>query len=152
MGRSVGSFPEARYSVTGELAYLPDSVGKLAKKLGLPVIVYVFHGHYLVNPVWGNGKKRKLPIMLERKYILTKEQLAALSTEEINEVIRKEMYYNEFEYQKQEGILIKEKYRAEGLHRILYKCPHCQMIQKLKEEWQECSKCGKKFYLFDDNW
>ncbi len=35
---------------------------------------------------------------------------------------------------------------------IRVKCPHCQMIQKLKEEWQECSKCGKKFYLFDDNW
>ncbi len=50
---------------------------------------------------------------------------------------------------RQVGVVgVSEQYPAE----IRVKCPHCQTIQKLKEEWQKCLKCNKKFYLFDDNW
>jgi DNA-directed RNA polymerase subunit RPC12/RpoP len=126
-------------------------VGKLAKILKLPVVVYLFHGHYLVNPTWGNGKKRKLPILFEKKYILSKEQLDTLSIDEINDVIRKEMHYNEFEYQKQQGILIKEKYRAEGIHKILYKCPHCASEFKMSSSnmFIKCTACDKE-YLYKE--
>ena len=54
-------------------------------------------------------------------------------------------------------ILIGLSFRRVGLvgiseEKMRVKCPHCTTIQQLKEEWQKCCNCGKKFYLFDDNW
>ena len=40
---------------------------------------------------------------------LTVEQIKNMSVEEINEVIQKEMEYNEYDYQKENNILIKKK-------------------------------------------
>lgn len=36
--------------------------------------------------------------------------------------------------------------------KIRVKCPYCQTIQKIEQEWQKCEKCNKRFYLFDDKW
>ncbi|MDR2867095.1 MAG: 1-acyl-sn-glycerol-3-phosphate acyltransferase [Acholeplasmatales bacterium] len=149
----VGIFPEARYSVTGELAVLPDSTGKICKSLGIPVVVMLFHGHYLVNPTWGNGKKRKLPIVCEQKLILTKEQVESLSLNEINAIIRQEMYYSEWEYQKQNNILIKEDFRAEGIDKILYKCPHCQTEMQMTSHGStiKCEHCKVEYFYHEDS-
>ena len=45
-------YPEARYSLVGTTAVLPDSLGKMAKLLGVPVVMLNMHGHYLNSPVW----------------------------------------------------------------------------------------------------
>ena len=64
------------------------------------------------------------------------------------EILRRELTYNEYEYQKEHNIIIDAPYRAEGLHHVLYKCPHC-----LKEEMTSkgekliCPACQKEWEL-----
>ena len=142
-------FPEARYTPDGTLCILPPAIGKLAKKNNVPVVVMLNHGNYLNLPFWTNFKFRKTPIRVEMKQILTAEEVAEKSVDEINEIIRKEMEYDEYKWQKENNIHIKEKYRAEGLNKILYQCPNCktehQMVSKGIHLY--CEACGKKWKM-----
>ena len=45
-------YPEARYSLCGTTAVLPDSLGKLCKMLGVPVVTLICHGHHVNSPFW----------------------------------------------------------------------------------------------------
>ena len=74
-----------------------------------------------------------------------------MSVEEINQKLKESFYYNEYEYQKENGILIKEETRAEGLHKILYKCPACRK-ESMASDGTElyCKECGKRWF-FEEN-
>jgi len=43
-------YPEARYSPDGTTAILPDSLGKMVKMQGVPVVVLLHHGNHLHTP------------------------------------------------------------------------------------------------------
>ncbi|MBQ1655460.1 MAG: 1-acyl-sn-glycerol-3-phosphate acyltransferase, partial [Bacteroidales bacterium] len=45
-------YPEARYSLCGTTAVLPESLGKLCRLLGVPVAVLICHGHHVNSPFW----------------------------------------------------------------------------------------------------
>lgn len=145
-------YPEARYSACGITAYLPDSLGKLVKMNKVPVVVVLHRGNHLHSPFWNFRKKRKVPLHTTMTQILTAEQVASMSVTEINAAIRKTMEYDEYRYQKENGILITEKYRAEGLHKVLYQCPHCLTESKMSSEGTEvfCIECGKRWNLNED--
>ena len=84
--------------------------------------------------------------------LLTPEQIKTMSVDEINEAVRKALTYDEYKYQKENGILIKETYRAEGLHKILYQCPHCLTEHKMASEGADifCTECNKRWHLNED--
>jgi DNA-directed RNA polymerase subunit RPC12/RpoP len=77
------------------------------------------------------------------------EDIEKMSVEEINEHIKKELEYNDYTYQKENHILIKEKYRAEGLHKILYKCAHCGKEFEMFTKGIElgCKECNSRWIL-----
>ena len=52
-------YPEARYSLVGTTAIIPDSLGKMAKMLKKPVVTLICHGNHLRQPVWNYLNKRK---------------------------------------------------------------------------------------------
>lgn len=151
-GDILGMYPEARYSPCGTRAFLPDSLGTLVKRNKMPVVAIVHRGNYLHAPFWNFRKKRKVPLHTTLTQILTTEQIEAMTPDEINKVIEDALYYNEYEYQKENGILITEPYRAEGMHKILYKCPHCMAESKMASQGAEiyCEECGKRWYLRED--
>ena len=72
-----------------------------------------------------------------------------MTAEEINAAVRKAMTYDEYKWQKSQGIEIKEDFRAEGLHKVLYQCPHCKTEHKMHSEGTElwCEECGKRWYM-----
>ena len=142
-------YPEARYSPSGTTSYLPDSLGQLIKMNKVPVVVCIHHGNYLHAPFWNFRKKRKVPLYSRYTQILTEEQIKSLSVEEINEALKKAFEYDDYKYQKENGILITEKYRAEGLHKILYKCPHCMAESKIVSSGAtlKCPDCGIEYHL-----
>ncbi len=117
-------YPEARYSLTGTTAILPDSLGKLVKMLKYPVVTLINHGHHLRQPVW-NLHKRHVKTRSDMTQILTKEDLHKLTIKEINKRINKAFQYDDYKYQIEEKIKIKYKDRAKNLHHILYMCPNC---------------------------
>ena len=146
-------YPEARYSPSGVTSYIPDSVGALVKQNKVPVVAVVHRGNYLFAPFWNFRRKRKgIPFHTTLTQILTTEDIEKLSVNEINEIIRKSLYYNDYEYQLEKGILIKDEDRAEGIHRILYQCPHCKAESKMDSKGSElfCTECGKRWTLNED--
>ncbi len=153
-GDVLSMYPEARYSPAGVTSYLPDSLGRLVKRAGAPVVVVIHHGNHLHSPFWNFRNKRRVPMHTVMKQVLTAEQLKDMSPEEINDVIRAEFAYDDYRYQKDNGILIKEKFRAEGLHKILYQCPHCMAESKMASKGTEifCTECGKRWEWQEDGY
>ena len=147
-------YPEARYSATGFTSFIPDSIGKLAKMCKVPVVVVIHHGNHLYTPFYDFRKVRKVPLHTTMTKILTAEEVAILSVDEINDRIKKAFEYDEYQYQKDNHILIKEPYRAEGLHKILYQCPHCLKEGKMNSKGAEifCEECGKVWTWQEDGY
>jgi 1-acyl-sn-glycerol-3-phosphate acyltransferase len=141
-------YPEARYSLIGTNAVLPASLGKLAKMLKVPVVTLRMHGNYLNSPVW-NLKKRKNRIEADMTLLFTAEQAAELSVDEINKKINEAFYYDEYKWQRDNNIRITYKDNAKGIHKILYKCPHCMTEYQMTSYGTtiECKHCGKKWEL-----
>ena len=118
----------------------------------VPVVAIVHHGNHLHSPIWNFRKKRRVPLYTTATQILTAEQAATLPVEEINAIVRKALWYDDYQYQKENGILITEPYRAEGMHKILYQCPHCMTESKMSSAGTElfCTACGKRWNLNED--
>ena len=153
-GDILAMYPEARYSPCGTTAFLPDSLGKLIRMNKVPVVAVVHHGNHLYAPFWNFRNKRKVPFHTVFTQILTAEQVKTMSVEEINAAVRKALQYDDYQYQKDNGIRITEPYRAEGLHKVLYQCPHCleefQMDSKGAELF--CNACGKRWVWQEDGY
>ena len=145
-------YPEARYSPAGTTAYLPESLGMLVKKSKVPVVIALHHGNYLHSPFWNFRKKRKVPLYTTFTKLWDPEDLEKLTVEEINAGLKEALTYDEYKWQKDNGILITEPYRAEGLNKILYQCPSCKTEHKMESKGAElfCTKCGKRWYLNED--
>lgn len=145
-------YPEARYSPAGTTSYIPDSLGMLVKRCGVPVVAIVHHGNHLHMPVWDVRRKRNVPLYTTEKLILTAEDINRMSADEINQKLKEELSYDDYAYQRENGILIKEDFRAEGLHKILYKCPHCMTESKMASSGAElyCEECGKRWIFGED--
>ncbi len=145
-------YPEARYSPCGTTSYLPDSLGGLVKMNNVPVVAVVHRGNYLRAPFWDFRRKRKVPLHTTITQILTAEQVKSMTADEINKVIREALTYDDYQYQKDNGILITEPYRAEGLHKVLYQCPHCLTESQMASEGTRlfCKSCGKGWQLLEN--
>lgn len=150
MGNVAVIYPEARYSLCGTTAVLPRSLGKLAKLLGVPVVTLICHGHHINSPFWNTSHERGVcPTEATYKQLLTKEQVETLDADTINRYIIDEFKYDDFAWQKQRKIRICDEKRAEGLHRVLYKCPHCLSERNMTSSGSRiaCTSCGKEWEM-----
>ena len=145
-------YPEARYSPCGTTSFLPDSLGKLVKMNKVPVVAVVHQGNHLYAPFWNYQHKRKVPMHTIVKKILTPEQIETMTVAQINETLKRELQYDDYRYQKEQGIRITEPYRAEGLHQVLYQCPHCRTEFQMDSSGAElfCRSCGKRWFWQED--
>jgi 1-acyl-sn-glycerol-3-phosphate acyltransferase len=87
-GDILSMYPEARYSPIGTTAFLPDSLGRLIKMNKVPVVVVKHRGNYLHSPFWDFRRKRKVPLHTTMTQILTAEQVANMSAQEINAALK----------------------------------------------------------------
>lgn len=150
-GKIASFYPEARYSLCGTNAVLPDSLGKMVKIFGVPVTTLITHGHHIDAPFWKgvNPRMRFLKTTCTQKLILTAEDVKRMSVDEINEKIRSEFAYDDFKWQKENKVRIRSKKRAEGLEHVLYKCPHCGTEYRISSKGTEifCEQCGHRWQM-----
>lgn len=141
-------YPEARYSLVGTKSMLPESLGKLVKLMKYPVVTLVGHGHHLRQPAW-NLRKRKVHASADMTQIINQEEIKTLTVAEINQRINEAFQYDDYKYQLENNIRIKEKFRAENLHKPLYMCPHCKkeftMTSKGTKLW--CTNCHETYEM-----
>ena len=142
-------YPEARYSLCGTTAVLPESLGKLCRMLGVPVAVLVCHGHHVNSPFWNLHERHVKPTEADLTLLFTAEELQAASVDEVNERLVQAFQYDDFAWQKARGILTKYKRRAEGLHKVLYQCPACGTEYEMSSEGTQlrCKHCGKTWTM-----
>ena len=138
-------YPEARYSLCGTTAVLPDSLGKLCKLLKVPVVTLMCHGHHVNSPFWNLHDRGVKPTEAEMTCLFTREALEKASAEEVNEAIRTIFRYDDFAWQKQRNLRVTYEGRAEGLHKVLYQCPHCGAEYRMNTKGARlfCESCGK---------
>jgi hypothetical protein len=142
-------YPEARYSLCGTTAVLPESLGKLCKLLKVPVVTLICHGHHINSPFWNLHDRGVKPTEAEFTRIFDAETLKEVSVSEVNRKIREMFLYDDYMWQKERGIHVKYKGRAEGLHKVLYQCPACKTEYKMssKGAMLRCNACGKEWNM-----
>ena len=107
------------------------------------------HGNYLHTPFWNYRKPRRVPLYTTMTQVLTAQDVAEKTAGEIGEVIRQAMDYDEYRWQLEQQIHITEPFRAEGLHKILYQCPHCLTESRMESHGARitCGACGKSWEM-----
>ena len=149
---SILMYPEASYSFDGTATPLPESLGRCVKMLGLPVVVIMTEGAFARDPLYNGLQLRKVNVSATAEYLLSPEEIAEKSPREINEILKEKFSFDNFKWQKENGVQIDEPFRADFLNRVLYKCPCCGAEGQTEGKGTElvCHACGKKYELCTD--
>ena len=147
---SVLMYPEACYSFDGTATTLPRKMGILLKKFDVPVIMIESFGAFNRNPLYNELQIRKnVPITAKARVLYTREEIREKTVRELSEGVENAFGFDYFRWQKEQGIETPQSFRADGLHRILYKCIDCgaegQMLGK--GTGITCGCCGKHHEL-----
>lgn len=146
---SIVLFPEASYTFDGTATPLPDTTGALVKMLGLPVVMIQTYGAFHRDPLYNNLQVRKVDVSATQTYLLSSEEIAQMSVDEINAVLTKTFDFDNFGWQRENKIKVDEPFRADYLNRVLYKCPKCKKEGKMvgKGVKLTCPDCGAEYIL-----
>ena len=146
---SILMYPEASYSFDGTATPLPDSLGKCLKILGVPVVMIRTYGAFTRDPLYNGLRLRKVKVSAEMEYLLSAEEIKTKSADELNAIVQEQFNFDHFRWQQENRISVKESFRAEGLNRVLYKCPHCKTEGKMTGTGTKisCGSCGKTYEL-----
>ena len=148
---SVLMFPEASYTFDGTATPLPESIGKCLKLIGVPVVMIRTFGAFARDPLYNGLRLRKVNVSAEMEYILSPAEIAEKTPQELNEIMQRQFSFDNFRWQQENEVRVTETFRAEGLNRVLYKCPHCGREGCMKGEGETltCTACGKAYELTD---
>ena len=146
---SVLMYPEASYSFDGTATPLPRRMGILLKKLGVPVVTVITQGAFSRDPLYNGLQKRAVKVHAEVSCLLTAEDIAAMTVAQLDQLLDKTFTFDGFRWQQENEVTIDEPFRADGLNRILYRCPHCETegMTEGKGIRLICHNCGKVYTL-----
>ena len=150
LGNSVLMYPEASYSFDGTCTPLPRKMGVLLKKFDVPVVMIETFGAFSRNPLYNELQVRKgVPVSAKVRLLYTREEIKEKSVKELSDGLDAAFGFDHFKWQKEQGLEIREEFRADGLSRILYKCAHCGTEGKMEGRGTTltCGHCGKTYEL-----
>lgn len=141
-GGSVAVFPEANSTFDGQPCFHLHNPGKLAKMLGIEVVIYNLHGAYFSNPRWSALRKFGPTKGVVRK-VISAEEIKQTAVDELETIIRESLNVDPYEN-------ATAKYRgnflAEGLERLFFFCPKCHRhhVLESRENYLFCKNCDYK--------
>ena len=146
---SVLMYPEASYSFDGTATPLPRKMGVLLKKLGVPVVTVITQGAFARDPLYNCLQKRKVKVRADVTCLATAQEVKEMTVAQLDALLDEAFGFDNFRWQQENNIRIDEPFRADGLNRILYKCPHCGVEGKTegKGTTLTCHSCGKVYTL-----
>lgn len=146
-GASVCIFAEGIRTWDGVTCPILPSTGKMIKSAKCGLVTYKISGGYFVSPGWSDSGLRKGPISGAPVNIYTKEQIQAMSVDEINEIIRRDLYENAYEKQLNNPQKYTGTNLAKGLDNLFYICPVCRKAEALSSEGNtlKCNSCQSTF-------
>jgi len=141
-GHPLVIYPEGGRNWDGETLPILKSTAKLVKLLNVPLVTVVSNGNYKAYPRWAN-RRRKSPITI---YFSKPVQFdRKVPDEEIIDYVQKGIFNND-NFTKVDNI--RGKNPADGLTRLLWRCPSCREIEALEEKegkFLACSNCGMEW-------
>lgn len=142
-------YPEARFSFAGIKERLDGALGKLCKVAKVPVVMCTAMGNFINSPQWSKHPYRGIRQEATLSLLISQEETETLSAEQLQDRIEKAFERDEYKWQVEKGYHIKCKDRANGLHKLLYKCPACgkefEMDSAGVHLW--CNECGAKWEM-----
>ena len=144
-GSSVALFAEGNRSFDGVTGPIAEATGKMAKAAGVPVVTFRFEGGFLTQPRFSTDV-RKGRMYGRLVHVYSREELAAMSEEDVNKAIAADLHEDAYEAQKRERITYKGKKKklAYGLESTLCRCIRCGEFGTLRSDRDtiRCDRCG----------
>lgn len=139
-GGSICIAPEGNRTYSGRTEYMNPSIVALARKLGMPILLYRIDGGYGSEPRWSDVV-RKGPIRVYCHRAIQPEEYAEMTDAELFTAISEALYVDE--------TLDSREYRhkklAEYLERAIYYCPYCGLSElESNGDIIKCKKCGRE--------
>ena len=147
-GNNVCIFAEGVRTWDGVTAPVVPATAQLIKSARCGLVTYRIEGGYFVSPNWASsGNTRKGRLYGAPVGIYTKEDLAKMSVEEIDEIIKRDLHEDAYARQKVEMRRYRSKKRAEGMESLIFLCPKCRAHGTLtsQKDTVTCSSCGGSF-------
>ncbi len=145
-GGTIAIAPEGNRTYSGETEYMNPAIAPLARKLGLPIVLYRIEGGYGAQPRWSDCiRKGKMHAFVSR--VVQPEEYKDLTDTQLYEMIKKELYVNE-------GVadgIFRSNTRAEYLERAVYVCPFCG-LSRFESHGNEvtCLSCHRSIEYGED--
>lgn len=148
-GVNVAMYPEGALTSTGETGFISKRNATLVKECDCTFVTYRGRGGYLKKPRWAK-LSRKGPIFGEVVNIYTRDQIRAMSEDEIYNHILEDLYLNIYDEQRKDPHAYIGEDPAEHAEIILYGCPECKSIGNLRTKGREifCT-CGFRAEIDD---
>lgn len=139
-GGTIAMAPEGNRTFSGRTGYINPAVAPLARKLNVPILLYRLEGGYGVQPRWSDKVRRgKMRGYVSK--VLSPEEVAGLTDEQLCELISKELYVDECI----SDASFYHKKNAEYLERVFYYCPYCGMSSfESRGDTLTCKRCERK--------
>ena len=147
-GNNVCIFAEGVRTWDGVTAPVVPATAQLVKSARCGLVTYRIEGGYFASPNWASSANTRRGRLYGAPVgIYTKEDLAKMSVEEIDEIIKRDLHEDAYARQKVEMRRYRSKKRAEGMESLIFLCPHCRENGTLTSEKERvtCSSCGKSF-------
>jgi len=150
-GKNVCMFPEGNRSFSGKTGLIYDVTGKVVKKAGVKLITFRIDGGYFTEPRWAFSIRKGKSVGRVMN-IYSPQQIEALSVDEINTAIRKDLYVDAYAVQEKNPIAFKGKDLTKGLETAMFTCPKCKEIGTLvsHKDYISCNACDYKVQYTPD--
>lgn len=130
-GINVAMYPEGALTSIGETQFISKRNATLVKECDCTFVTFRTTGGYLKKPRWTKNP-RKGPIFGDVVNIYSKEDIRKMTEDELYQHIIEDLYVNAYDEQRKNPYEYLCEDPAESAEIILYGCPKCKSIGKLK--------------------
>ena len=146
-GGNVAIFAGGIRTWDGVTSPILPSTAKLVQSAKCGLVTYKLTGGYFVSPNWSEGGTRRGPIHGAPVNIYTREQLAAMSVEEIYGIITRDLHEDAYARQLADPKPYRGRQIACKMENLLFICPECGGHDVFCSEGDRvtCKNCGMEF-------
>lgn len=145
-GQNVCIFAEGIRSWDGLSCPILPSTGKMVKSARCGMVTFHLTGGYFASPGWSEST-RYGEVEGSVVHVYTKEEMAKMTAEEINDIIVRDLYEDAYERQLAAPKKYKTKNGAKGLENLLFLCPNCGAVDTIHTSGNtvSCTACNHSF-------
>jgi 1-acyl-sn-glycerol-3-phosphate acyltransferase len=146
-GEAIGLFPEGDRSWDGSSSAIRPGAGKLAKRLGVPLVLARQKGNYLARPRWAS--RSRSGVWSVEFLAFGADELGRMPDALVETIIAAAVSKNEIKDALREGRHFECDRSAEGIGRLLWRCPVCGKADSIggRGNLVGCHRCGSRWAL-----